>query len=203
MFLTHVAGFSALAVVYWYTLVRGSVEDSYARSALWWGMPFIGQIILLQAVAVIGLFAWASIVQRPSKPMYEASVGLYALSAFWPVLANEFLRCPTHAHAIAASLPLLGAAACVLFLFHASLRTSERLLLLPMVVLTVVFDAILWSLSALRVSEKKICRQSTECALPSALRSAPPGIRRSVPRLVMHTERLQISRRRKESHLWT
>ena len=153
--LTHVIGFSTLMIVYWQTLLRGSTT-SYTASPLWLDLPFINHIVVLQAVSVVCLFAWAGVVQqRPVRPLvYGASIGYYAVSMVWPVLAKRFLDRPTRVRALVASSPLWTAGACVLLLLHSSTRVPERLLLVPVVVLTVVCDAILWTLAALRRSRR-------------------------------------------------
>lgn len=154
--LTHVVGFSTLMIVYWQTLLRGGTT-SYTTSPLWLDLPFIPHIIILQVISVVCLFAWVGVVQKRSviQPLvYGASIGYYASSMLWPVLAKRFLERPTRARAVAASLPLWVAGACVLLLLHASTHTGERLLLVPVVVLTVVCDAILWTLAALRRSRR-------------------------------------------------
>ena len=80
--------------------------------------------------------------------VYGASIGYYAS------LAKRFLSHPTHVRALAASFPLWAAGVCFLLLLHASVRLSERLLLISVVLLTVVCDAILWTFAALRRSRR-------------------------------------------------
>lgn len=149
--LTHVVGFSTLMIVYWHALLRGGTS-SYTESPLWLDIPFVNQIVLLQVVSVVCLFAWVGVVQqRPVQPLvYGASIGYYAASMLWPMFAKRFLGRPTLAHALVASSPLWIAGCCVLLLLHSSIRTTERILMTPLVVLAVVCDAILWTLAALR-----------------------------------------------------
>lgn len=153
--LTHAIGFSTLMIVYWHTLVRGSTT-SYTESPLWLDIPFVNHIVVLQVVSIVCLFAWVGMVQqRPVQPLlYGASIGYYAVSMFWPILAKRFVDRPTRARALTASLPLWLAGVCVLLLLQTSSQTTERLLLVPVVVLTVVCDAILWTLAALRRSRR-------------------------------------------------
>lgn len=153
--LTHVVGFTTLMIVYWYTLVRGS-DTSYMSSPLWLGLPFVPHIVLLQVVSFIGLFAWVGVVQQRSvQPLvYGASIGYYAVSTLWPTLAKRFIKRPTRVRALAASFPLWLAGACVILLLHSSTQTAERLLLIPLIVLTVVCDAILWTLAAVRQTHR-------------------------------------------------
>lgn len=153
--LTHVVGFCTLMTVYWQTLVRGSTT-SYTASPMWLDLPFVNQIVLLQVVSVVCLFAWVGVVQQRSvQPLvYGASIGYYAVSMLWPTLAKRFLDRPTFTRALVASSPLWLAGFCVLLLLHSSTRITERLLLVPVVVLTVVCDALLWTLAALRRSRR-------------------------------------------------
>ena len=148
---THVVGFTALMIVYCYTLVWES-QTSYMTSPLWLDIPIVPHIVVLQILSVACLFAWVGVVeQRSTSPlMVGASIGYYAFSTLWPTLAKRFLERPTHASALFASFPLWGAGAMVLLLLHASTQTLERLLLVPLVVLTVVCDAVLWTAAALR-----------------------------------------------------
>ena len=151
--LTHVVGFVTLMIVYWHTLIRGSAT-SYTASPLWLDIPFVNQIVLLQVVSLVCLSAWVGVVQqRAVQPLvYGASIGYYAVSMLWPTLAKRFVDRPTPTRALIASSPLWLAGGCVLLLLHSSTRTTERILLVPMVVLTVVCDALLWTLAALRRS---------------------------------------------------
>jgi len=153
--LTHVVGLCTLMVVYWHTLVRGSTT-SYTKSPLWLNIPFAKHIVLLQVVSIVCLFVWVGVVQQRSvQPLiYVASIGYYAVSMLWPTLAKRFLDRPTFARALVASSPLWMAGLCVLLLLHSSTRTTERILLVPVVVLTVVCDAILWTLAALGRSRR-------------------------------------------------
>lgn len=153
--LTHVVGFSTLMLVYWHTLVRGSTS-AYTASPLWLDIPFVHQIVLLQVVSIVCLFAWVGVVQQRSvQPLvYGASIGYYTASMLWPSLAKRFLNRPTHGRALMASSPLWVAGLCVLLLVHSSTRILERILLVPVVVLTVVCDALLWTLAALRRSRR-------------------------------------------------
>ncbi len=151
--LTHVVGFSTLMIVYWRTLVKGSTS-SYTKSPLWLDLPFVNQIVVLQIVSIACLFAWVGVVQQRSiQPLlYGASIGYYTASMLWPVFAKRFLVRPTLTRALVASFPLWLAGCCVLLLLHSSITTTERILLVPVVVLTVVCDAILWTIAALRRS---------------------------------------------------
>ena len=153
--LTHTAGLFTLMVVYWCTLVRGS-DASYMRSPLWLDLPFVPHIVILQLVSIACLLAWVGVVQqRTIQPVvYGASIGYYAFSTLWPTLAKRFLENPTHTRALTAASPLWGAGFCILLLLHASIQTSERLLMVPIVVLTVVCDAVLWTFAALQRSRR-------------------------------------------------
>ena len=158
--LVHGVGSVTLAIVYWYTLVRTSTAPSYLESPLWLGVPFAPQIVVLQGVAVACLIAWVVLMQQQThdedteRLLYGASMGCYAASVIWPTFATRFVERPTRARAFAASVPLWGAGACVLLLLHASTSTVTRLLLTPLVVLTVVCDAILWTLAAFGTAER-------------------------------------------------
>jgi len=154
--LTHVIGFCTLMIVYWHTLVRGRTL-SYTTSPLWMDLPFVNHIVILQVVSIACLFAWVGVVQQRSvQPLvHGASIGYYAVSMLWPILAKRFLDRPTRARALAASLPLWIAGVCVLVLLRLSTRVMERILLVPVVVLTIVCDAILWTLAALRWSSRQ------------------------------------------------
>lgn len=155
--LTHAVGFLTLMVVYWYTLVRGN-DTSYMTSPLWLDIPLVPHIVILQVVAMTCLVAWVATVQQsltpPSPLVYGASIGYYAFSILWPFLATRFIQHPSCARALAASFPLWGAGICVMLLLHTSTETLERLLMVPIVVLAVVCDAILWTLAALRRSRQ-------------------------------------------------
>jgi hypothetical protein len=153
--LTHVVGFFTLMIVYWRTLVLGSTS-SYTKSPLWLDIPFVNQIVVLQVISIVCLFAWVGVVQQRSvQPLvYGTSIGYYTASMLWPVFAKRFLDRPTLARALVASSPLWVAGFCVLLLLHLSIKTTERILLVPVVVLTVVCDAILWTLAALRRSRQ-------------------------------------------------
>ena len=150
----HGVGFAALMLVYFRTLVWKS-ETSYMDSPLWLGITMVPQIIGLQVVSVVCLIVWAGILQHQqyaTPQLYAASVGYYAFSVAWPPLANWFVRRPTCLNAVAASSPLWGAGACVLFLGYASPDTVTRSLLIPATILTVGCDAILWTWAALRLA---------------------------------------------------
>ena len=146
----HSIGFATLMITYWWTLVRGSTT-SYVTSPLWLDIPFVHSIVALQTVSIACLAAWVIFMRdSTSSTVYGVSVGYYASSLLWPVLAKHFLVRPSLGRAIAASAPLWGAAACVLLLLNESPDTATRLLMVPIVVLTVVCDALLWTVSALR-----------------------------------------------------
>ena len=153
--LTHVVGFCTLAIVYWQTLVTGSTT-SYTASPLWLDLPFVRQTVLLQVISYVCLFAWAGVIQQRSvHPLvYGASIGYYAVSMLWPTLAKRFLDRPTRVRALAACVPLWIAGVCILLLLRSSSRVTERLLLVPIVVQTVVCDATLSTLAALQRSRR-------------------------------------------------
>jgi uncharacterized membrane protein len=150
--LVHAIGVTTVTIVYWYTLVRGGHETSYMTSPLWLDIPLVPQIVVLQVVSVVCLLVWVGLRQQePATPLlYGVSIGFYAFSTVWPTLANRFLEHPTYTRALAASSPLWGTGICTLLLLRESIEISTRLLMTPMVVLTVVCDALLWTLAALR-----------------------------------------------------
>ena len=148
----HGIGFVTLMTAYWLTLIRGNTT-SYLKSPLWLEIPFVHSIVVLQAVSCACLVAWVILMRdSTSTAVYGASLGYYAFSLPWTVLAKHFLARPRPARALMASAPLWGAGACVLLLLNVSPDTTTRLLMAPIVVLTVVCDALLWTVAALRRS---------------------------------------------------
>lgn len=147
----HAIGFTTLMLTYWWTLVRGSTSSSYVTSPLWLDIPLVHGIVALQTVSIACLAAWVILMRdSTSSIVHGASIGYYASSLLWPVLAKHFLVRPNLGRALAASAPLWGAAACVLLLLNESPDATTRLLMVPLVVLTVVCDAVLWTVAALR-----------------------------------------------------
>ena len=150
----HAVGFTVLMTVYWWTLVRGSTT-SYMASPLWLDIPIVSSIIGLQVVSIACLVAWVVLMRdSTSTVVYGASIGYYALSLLWPFLAKRFVAHPNPTRALLASVPLWGAGACTVLLLDASPDVPTRVLMVPVVVLTVVCDAILWTLAALRKSRQ-------------------------------------------------
>lgn len=150
----HSIGFVTLMMVYWWTLVRGNAT-SFTESPLWLDIPIVRSIVGLQLVSIACLVAWVILMREStSNVVYAASTGYYAFSLLWPLMAKRFIEHPGVVRALLASAPLWGAGACMLLLLDASPDTTTRLLMVPIVLLTVLCDAVLWTFAALRKSRQ-------------------------------------------------
>lgn len=112
-------------------LVGGT--SSYTKSPLWLDIPFVNQIVVPQIVS-IACGCGATAVGTTSS-IWSVDRVLYRVRA----LARVFKTCSRspHVDTRARSVPPpLGC--CVLLLLHSSITSTERILLVPVVVLTVV-----------------------------------------------------------------
>jgi hypothetical protein len=151
---THVVGAAALGLVYRRTL---GGETSYVDSPLWLGIPFVRPIVVAQVMALAGLAAWVALVQSDPpttgpladpRVLYGASALFYGASALWPAAARALVARPSYARAAAAIAPLWVVAACVLVLAVGS-RPPASLTLVPLVVVAVACDAVVWAAAAI------------------------------------------------------